>query len=245
VFKKQAMSTITGNNFNNPDKKIDYSLIIPTLNEEKIIGEQILGLSRIGQGFEIIIADGSSTDGTQQVAKSLGCRVVESSRGRGPQMNAGAGIASGEVLIFIHADTQMPEGAARLISDTLRDHEVIGGNFRLKFSGDRWESRWLTRLYPLLRLGGMCYGDSGLFIRREIFEQVGGFRAYPIFEDCDIYRRLSKLGRFRTVDGYAVTSSRRFEGRFVRTFLLWVVLQILYWCGVPPSLLGKLYRNIR
>ena len=222
-----------------------FSIIIPTLNEEKILVRQWESLKEFGVDAEIIVADGGSSDGTLAIARRMGWEVVEAAKGRGQQMNAGAAIASAPVLIFLHADTILPVEASELISQALNDSEVVGGNFRLKFDGNRWESRWLTRIYPLLRLGGMCYGDSGFFLRREIFERVGGFRDYPIFEDSDLYRRIGRLGRFRMVDGVAKTSSRRFEGRFWRTLLLWVVLQILYWSGVPPRRLAEFYRVVR
>ena len=91
----------------------------------------------------------------------------------------------------------------------------------------------------------MCYGDSGFFIRREVFEAVGGFRDYPIFEDCDLYRRMRSHGRFVRLEESATTSSRRFEGRFFRTLALWIFLQVLYWLGVSPRRLGDLYRAHR
>jgi rSAM/selenodomain-associated transferase 2 len=221
------------------------SLIIPTLNEEKILPLQAACLRDFGGELEIIVADGLSSDRTQELARQYGWRIVASERGRGTQMNAGAAVATGEVLVFLHADTMLPARASAMISELLRDSRVVGGNFRLEFSGDRWESRWLTRLYPVLRLGGLCYGDSGFFLRREFFERVGGYREYPLFEDCDMYRRVSRLGRFVRVDGVATTSSRRFEGRFIRTFMLWIVLQVLYWCGVSPERLAVYYRIFR
>lgn len=221
------------------------SLVIPTLNEEKILPNQAVWLSDIGGEVEIIVADGGSSDRTPELARQYGWQIVTADRGRGRQMNAGAAVATGEVLVFLHADTMLPTGASELIRTALRDSRVVGGNFRLKFSGNGWESRWLTRLYPVLRLGGMCYGDSGFFMRRAIFERVGGYLQYPLFEDCDMYRRVSRLGRFVRVDGVALTSSRRFEGRFIRTFMLWIVLQVLYWCGVSPERLAAYYRISR
>ena len=91
----------------------------------------------------------------------------------------------------------------------------------------------------------MCYGDSAIFVRREIFEELGGYRDYAIFEDCDLFRRLRRRGKFIRLQAKAVTSSRRFEGRFIRTFALWSVMQALYWLGVHPNLLNRLYRPLR
>jgi glycosyltransferase involved in cell wall biosynthesis len=166
-------------------------------------------------------------------------------RGRGRQMNAGARLAEGETLLFLHADTRLPENALELIAGALADEMVCGGNFSLTFGGETREARLLTRIYPLLRLGGMLYGDSAIFARRGVFERLGGYREYPIFEDCDLYRRIRRLGRFARLNERATTSSRRFEGRFIRTFALWSLMQVLYWLGVRPEFLNRLYKPLR
>lgn len=222
-----------------------YSIVIPTLNEEKAMGALTASLRQAPVEVEIIVADGGSTDATVHMARANGWRVVTAPRGRGPQMNSGAQVSTGEILVFLHADTHLPEGAFELIDAALADPRIIGGNFELRFDGKSREARWLTRLYPFLRLGGMCYGDSAFFIRRAVFEKVGGYRDYPIFEDCDLYRRVKRLGRFQRLPAAATTSSRRFEGRFFRTFALWASLQVLYWLGVSPHRLGQLYRPRR
>jgi hypothetical protein len=172
-------------------------------------------------------------------------RVIEAPRGRGPQMNAAAKQATGEVLLFLHADTRLPDEAAALIEAALTDARVCGGNFSLLFDGATREAHLLTKIYPLLRLGGMCYGDSAIFVRRQIFERLGGYRDYPIFEDCDLYRRLKRAGRFVRLKACARTSSRRFEGRFVLTFALWSVMQTFYWLGANPNWLNRMYKPLR
>ncbi|HMV46616.1 MAG TPA: TIGR04283 family arsenosugar biosynthesis glycosyltransferase [Blastocatellia bacterium] len=221
------------------------SIIIPTFNEAKTIRELAATLARLPGIAEIIIADGGSQDDTVQLARRSGLRVIEAPRGRGPQMNAAAKPATGEVLLFLHADTRLPENAAALIEAALEDARVCGGNFSLRFDGATREARLLTWLYPLLRLGGMCYGDSAIFVRRQMFEQLGGYRDYPIFEDCDLYRRLKRAGRFVRLKACATTSSRRFEGRFVRTFVLWSLMQVGYWLGANPSWLNRMYKPLR
>jgi GT2 family glycosyltransferase len=160
-------------------------------------------------------------------------------------MNAAARLARGEALLFLHADTRLPADALALIEAALAQPEVCGGNFSLIFDGQTWGARILTRLYPWLRLGGMCYGDSGFFVRRGVFEAVGGFRDLPIFEDCDLYARLRRKGRFARLAARATTSARRFEGRFLRTFALWAMLQMLYWLGVSPRRLDRFYKPVR
>lgn len=220
------------------------TIVIPALNEERVIESLGGSLEGIGEA-EVILADGGSTDRSVEMALGRGWGVVAARRGRGNQMNAGARAASGDTLLFLHADTRLPANGLESIRGVMSDPGIAGGNFSLCFDGESREARWLTRLYPLLRLGGMCYGDSGFFIRREIFDSIGGFRDYPIFEDCDLFRRVRRSGRFVTLEAVAITSSRRFEGRFFRTFALWALLQILYWAGVSPSLLGRLYYRPR
>ena len=221
------------------------SVIIPTLNEAATISATVAALRQLDGAAEIIVSDGGSTDGTVEKARACGLRTISAPRGRGPQMNAAARLASGDVLLFLHADTRLPAGALQLIIEAMKDSDLCGGNFSLIFDGRDWGSRLLTRLYPLLRLGGLCYGDSGFFVRRAAFEAVGGFRNFPIFEDCDLYKRLRRLGRFVHLKQQAVTSSRRFEGKFLRTFALWSALQLLYWLGVNPHRLNRLYRPAR
>jgi rSAM/selenodomain-associated transferase 2 len=221
------------------------SIIIPTLNEETTIRGLAADLARLAGPAEVIVSDGGSEDGTAEMARESGLRVIAAPRGRGGQMNAGARLARGEALLFLHSDTRLPAGALAEIARALRRPEVCGGHFSLVFEGRTWEAHALTRLYPLLRLGGMCYGDSGFFVRRQVFERAGGFRDYPIFEDCDLYRRLRRLGRFVRLPAAATTSSRRFEGRFLRTFALWSFLQVLYWLGVDPRRLDRIYKPVR
>jgi rSAM/selenodomain-associated transferase 2 len=217
------------------------SIIIPTLNEEKVIRELAASITGLPGNFEVIVADGGSVDKTVEIAGECGLRAINAPRGRGAQMNAGAAWARGDVLLFLHADTRLPHETFRLIELVLRDSRVSGGNFSLLFDGGTRAAKILSKIYPLLRFGGMCYGDSAIFTRRNIFESLGGYRDYPIFEDIDLYRRLNRAGKFKKLKATAITSSRRFEGRFIRTFALWSILQILYWLGVAPRQLYKIY----
>jgi rSAM/selenodomain-associated transferase 2 len=221
------------------------SIIVPTLNEATTMRDLAASLGRLRGEFEVIVCDGGSADATVEVARQCGLRVIEAPRGRGRQMNAGAKLAKGETLLFLHADTRLPENALALVADALTDENICGGNFRLIFGGASREARLLTRIYPFLRLGGMLYGDSAIFARRGVFDRLGGYREYPIFEDCDLYRRMRRVGRFVRLDARATTSSRRFEGKFIRTFALWSLMQVLYWLGVNPNLLDRLYKPLR
>lgn len=224
---------------------VKISIIIPTLNEAATIRETAAMVSKLQGHFEVIVADGGSTDETVRLAGDCGLRVMSAPRGRGQQMNAGAHIATGNVLLFLHADTRLPQDALQRIETALQAERVCGGNFSLSFDGQTWEARLMTKLYPLLRLGGMSYGDSAMFIRRSVFESLGGYRNYAIFEDCDLYRRMKRVGKFIRLQACAVTSSRRFEGRFVRTLALWSVMQILYWLGADPNWLNRMYKPLR
>ncbi|HKQ76572.1 MAG TPA: TIGR04283 family arsenosugar biosynthesis glycosyltransferase [Blastocatellia bacterium] len=221
------------------------SIVVPTLNEASIIFDLAASLGRLRGEFEVIVCDGGSSDATVEMARQCGLRVIVGERGRGRQMNAGANLAKGETLLFLHADTRLPENAMALIISALADEKVCGGNFSLIFAGGTREARLLTGLYPFLRLGGMLYGDSAIFVRRGVFESLGGYRDYSIFEDCDLYRRLRRAGKFVSLDAHATTSSRRFEGRFIRTFALWSLMQALFWMGVNPNLLNRLYKPLR
>lgn len=223
-----------------------FSIIIPALNEERALPQLLRAVARLSGEYEVIVADGGSIDATLQVANSFGVKIIDSTRGRGQQQRAGAGCASGEVLWFLHADSIPAPDSLLAIETALNDRRLVAGNFTLHFDGDSRASRNLTRAYPYFRLMGLCYGDSGIFVRRSAYDAVGGIRAYPLFEDVDFVRRIKRIGRFRRLSCRLTTSSRRFEGRsFTKTFAHWTLLQILYWLGVSPRRLAKLYAHIR
>jgi rSAM/selenodomain-associated transferase 2 len=220
------------------------SIIIPALNEAHSIGATLDAARELRGRVEVIVVDGGSRDGTIEILRGRGARIVESERGRGLQMHAGACAARGDVLWFLHADTTPPADAVERIAEALGDARVAGGNFRVLFGGERAAARFLTWLYPRLRMLGLCYGDSGIFVRREIYERIGGFKPFPIFEDLDLVRQLRREGRMAHVPATVVTSSRRFEGRsFALTFARWSALQTLYWLGVHPRRLGRMYEG--
>ncbi len=222
------------------------SVIIPTFNEAHSINRTLEAVGELRGHVEVIVVDGGSTDATAEVVRRRGVRIITGERGRGTQMHAGARAASGDALLFLHADTHpLPEAAER-IADALRETETVGGNFTVRFDGTRRAARFLTWLYPQLRRLGLVYGDSGIFARRAVYEEIGGFQSFPIFEDVDLVRRLRKRGRVVHLPTIVVTSSRRFEDRsFAFTFARWASLQVLYWIGVPPRTLNHLYAPVR
>jgi rSAM/selenodomain-associated transferase 2 len=226
------------------------SVVIPALNEAHSIGptlDAVFGAVRgAARGAEVFVVDGGSTDATAEIARRRGATLVTSERGRGLQMHAGACAAGGDALWFVHADTRPPAGCAELIAEALADPSIVAGNFDVLFDGRRRAARFLTWLYPRLRRLGLCYGDSAIFVRRETYRRIGGFRPFPVFEDLDLVRRLRREGRVAHVRAAVTTSSRRFEGRsFALTFARWAVLQTLYWLGVHPRTLGRMYAPVR
>jgi rSAM/selenodomain-associated transferase 2 len=224
------------------------SVIIPTWCEAAVIEDAIASARRVGD--EVIVADAGSPDGTASIAASQGARVVVAPKGRGAQLRAGAEAATGAVLVFVHADAKLGPGAREAILRELAQPGVIGGNFYLLFEGQglfarlfTWANDWRRRLFRVY------YGDSVLFVRREIYEQLGGFEPFPIFEDYDFVRRLERSSLGRTVyirDVTVSASARRFEQAPVRTLMLWGVLHTLYSVAhVHPDRLVGLYTDVR
>lgn len=227
------------------DKQI-VTVIIPALNEARSIDTTLRSISRLAMPAEVIVVDGGSKDNTRQIASGCGARVITSERGRGAQMHRGASLAKGNVFWFLHADTVVPAESVHLIVEALLDKEVITGNFNVRFDGTGAAPSFMNWFYSQLRRVGLCYGDSAIFVRREAYEQSGGFNAFPIFEDLDLLRRLKKIGKFAQLPATVVTSSRRFENRsFVVTFIRWLALQLLYWLGVNPRRLAAFYSPVR
>ena len=222
------------------------SVIIPTFNEASAIGETIQAVRKTDQNIEIIVVDGGSSDNTVQIAESCGVTTLRCFAGRGIQMSEGAKVATGEILWFLHADTIPEPKAVEAIRNILKNEEIVGGNFTIRFDGNSKAAGFLTWLYPHLRKIGLLYGDSAIFVRRNSYQKVGGFKDLRLFEDLEFVNRLKKTGKLAYLSTEVFTSSRRFEGRsFVLTFLRWSIFQGLYWIGVKPNLLANWYYPIR
>src|SRR5260370_4773308 len=218
------------------------SIIIPALNEGHSIGVTLDAVSRLSGRVELIVVDGGSDDETCEISSACGAKVITSERGRGMQMHRGACAAQGGVLWFLHADTIVPAEAVKCMAQALGDPTVVGGNFKVSFDSTGRTARFMTWLYPQLCRLGLCYGDSAIFVRREAYERIGGFKSFPIFEDLDLMKRLRKQGRVVHLPAVVITSSRRFGGRnFPLTFARWAGLQVLYWLGIKPTTLARFY----
>ena len=222
------------------------AVIIPTLNEEQALPDTLASVAR--QGFdEILVVDGGSTDGTRAVAASQGVRCVTAASGRARQMNAGAAQSRADVLLFLHADTRLPDGTRQAIERALDDPACAGGRFDVRFERDAGLAWLIARLISLRsRLSGIATGDQALFVRRSTFEQLGGFADLPLMEDVDFTRRLRQAGRLAPLRARVVTSYRSWERcGAIRTIVLMWTLRFLYWVGVHPSRLKDLYASIR
>ena len=220
------------------------SVVIPTLNEAEALPLLLADLARESGLAEIIVVDGGSRDGTQDIARQAGARLVEAPAGRGTQLHAGASTARGAIILFLHADSRFPAGgAARIAEELAAQRRAPGGNFRLVFDGGDSFCTWLTGFYAWMRRRGLYYGDSGIFVRRETYAALGGFRGHDILEDYDFVRRLERAGpTLCLAEPPLVTSARKFAGRRpVAIVAGWLWLHALYALGVAPQRLARRY----
>ena len=220
------------------------AVIVPALDEEESLSRNLPRVTELGD--ELVVSDGGSSDGTVAVAGRLGARVVEGSHGRGPQLNRGAAATEAEILLFLHADSLPPTGAADAIRRAVADG-AEGGGFRVRFEGDSAWMRLGTRLVNLrTHLSRLPLGDQGHFVTRAVFEELGGYRDWPILEDLDFARRLRRRGQSVILPLAMLTSSRRYlERGIARTVVVNWLIWLLYALGVSPHRLARLYRDVR
>jgi rSAM/selenodomain-associated transferase 2 len=219
------------------------SIVTPALNEARTLPLRARELQAQAAPWEWIVADGGSKDGTGQIAANLGARVVHAPRGRGTQLNAGAAAARGEILLFLHADTSLPQGALDAVRAALADENVAGGNFTFGFDDEGAAARFLAWVYLALQhLLGVWFGDSTIFCRARVFAQLGGFPDFPIMEDLAFVDRLRTAGKTIRLAAAIRTSPRRYRGKVLQTIARWTMMLVLYRCGVSPYLLARWYR---
>jgi rSAM/selenodomain-associated transferase 2 len=220
------------------------SILIPTYNEAKIIRETLGCCVGIAE-TETIVVDGGSVDGTAQIASEMGAQVFSTTRARSRQMNLGASKAKGRFLLFLHADTHLPENFKEHILNTLRDPEIAAGAFQLRIKGNARFLRLIERGAKIRsRLFHVPYGDQAIFLRASTFERLQGFKEIEIMEDLDLVRRLGKLGRIVVVNAPVVTSARRWNqvGIF-KTTLINQIAVAAYCLGVSRSRISAFYRK--
>jgi len=224
-------------------EKMRLSIIIPVLNEGSAIARQLSALQGYRDaGHELILVDGGSRDTTLLQAQGQVDCIVQTAPGRARQMNAGAEQAGGDVLLFLHADTHLPENADGLIRASLEGGR-IWGRFDVRLSGERWPLRVIETLMNWRsRFTGMATGDQAMFVLREAFEHLGGFADIPLMEDLELSRRLKKITAPACLYARVITSSRRWETQgILRTVLLMWSLRLAWFVGISPARLHKLY----
>ncbi|MBI5886624.1 MAG: TIGR04283 family arsenosugar biosynthesis glycosyltransferase [Deltaproteobacteria bacterium] len=220
---------------------MEISVIIPSLNEAAHIEAAI---SSAKGAYEVIVVDAGSGDGTSDIARRSGARVINALPGRGGQMDAGAASASGGVLLFLHADALLPRTWLSSVRAALEDG-VVGGAFRLSIRPGRPSLRLIELAAGVrARLFGIVYGDQALFVRKDAFMRIGGFRKLPLMEDVDCVKRLKACGSFRLLKDRVTVSSRRWDahGAFKTTFRNIVILS-MYLAGWPCARLYAVYHG--
>ena len=224
------------------DKRI--SVIIPALNEAGNIQETITQLQK-SHKVEIVVVDGGSRDNTVELARSLGVRVVSTEASKALQMNAGAAEAVGDVLLFLHADTRLPDDFETQVMAAVNHSGFCAGAFSLGIDSDGWGLRLIERVANWRsRFFQMPYGDQALFVCRDLFNDIGGFPEFPIMEDFELIRRLRQKGKIRILPAAVRTSPRRYLNfGILKTWLLNQVIIAAYYLGVRPERLARWYRR--
>jgi rSAM/selenodomain-associated transferase 2 len=224
------------------------SIIIPTLNEAENIHYLIDYIKNGAINAEIIISDADSSDGTREIAASHGARVINSRQpSRGLQLNLGAEIASAPILLFLHADSKLENSALSFLVEKMEEEDKVGGCFELKIDSEHpllnfisWSSNLRAKYLNLI------FGDQGIFIKKEVFESLGGFPEIELMEDWEFSKKLAEAGELLFLDKKIYTSARRWEEYGVlKTIFLMHKIKILYLLGYSPAELKKIYRDAR
>ncbi|OAA91633.1 PGL/p-HBAD biosynthesis glycosyltransferase [Clostridium ljungdahlii] len=225
---------------------IMVSIIIPVLNEEKNIEKSLIQFNRLKGDKEIIVVDGGSSDSTKQIADRF-AKVVLSEKGRANQMNKGAAKARGDILWFVHLDSIVNEASIEKIQLAI-DEKYVGGGFSLKFYDyDTLFMKYISTTSNLrAKYLGLYFGDQGIFVRRDVFEGVGGYPKQEIMEDWELSLLMKKMGKLKLINTTIGTSARRFKnGGQLKTHLLMHKIKLLYLLGTPTDKLAKIYKDVR
>lgn len=221
------------------------SIIVPILDEAEQLPDlfaHLLPMKRAG--CEIIFSDGGSRDKSKLLTRIAGYTVVESNRGRASQMNAGAAVSTGDVLLFLHADTRLPNGAAEQVRKAVMGSKHQWGHFDVRIRGRHFMLKVIGFMMNWRsRLSGIATGDQALFIRRDAFERLQGYPNQPLMEDVEMCRQLKKLSEPVCIRDCVMTSGRRWETRGIwKTILLMWYLRFRYWAGADSHDLARLYQ---
>ncbi|MGB3225343.1 MAG: TIGR04283 family arsenosugar biosynthesis glycosyltransferase [Desulforhopalus sp.] len=222
------------------------SIIIPTLNEEQVLSKTLASLQN-KNNLEVIVVDGGSSDSTLALARKTDCRIFSGPKGRSRQMNKGAAEARGEILLFLHADTLLPDNFPELIQDAVRQPDFVAGAFSLAIDSPRKSLlgiAWFANLRS--RLLHLPYGDQALFITSSLFEILGGFPEMEIMEDFIFMQKIKKKGKVIILSECALTSARRWHNMgIIRTTLINQFIVCGHFIGIPPATLAGWYRRMR
>lgn len=220
------------------------SVIIPALNEESHIEKTLESVTKQDGDYEFFVVDGGSSDNTVTIAKRY-TAVINSKRGRAIQMNTGAKACSGDILLFLHADTILPDNAFREIRKRMKDDTVAGGSFYIAFDRDTFILKgvsFITRFNFRL----FHFGDQGIFVRRDVFQTLRGYKEIPIMEDYDFYKRLGNQGKVILIRMPVISSARRFVKKgVIRQLLINKFVVLAYWAGVDIQIIKRFYDNVR
>jgi rSAM/selenodomain-associated transferase 2 len=222
-----------------------FSIIIPTLNEAESIQTCLLALQPLRTHCEIIIADGGSSDNTQSLAMPLADKIIPSPQGRAKQMNTGAEQASGDILVFLHADTYLPDKALTLIQQQLEASNKQWGRFDIQLNSPHLLLKIVAQLMNWRsRLTGIATGDQVIFVKRSVFFKIGQYPEIDLMEDIALSKRLKKISPPLCLKSKVTSSARRWlHNRIIKTILLMWLLRLRYYLGADPLELAQLYRE--
>jgi rSAM/selenodomain-associated transferase 2 len=224
---------------------MNISIVMPVLDEHLIVAETLAATRQVIGDAELIVVDGGSADGTAELARPF-APVVSARRGHAVQMNAGALLAHGDVLLFQHADTFLPPGALDMVRTALADPRVPGGAFAIRFDEPGWMYERMGRDTSTRSLGGSYTGDQCIFVRREVFWRMGGYPRLEIMEDVELSHTMRQLGPVRLIETPVITSARRHRAcGLLNVLLLCWRIRLLYALGVSDRTLKHMYPDVR